>query len=305
MIGDARPARRRSASSSRWTSRSNSVVLLIGLAVGVDYSMFYLRREMEERDAGRVAGGRARGRRRDLRPRRARLRPHRDDRDGRHVPRRQRRLHRRSRVGTILVVAVAVLGSLTVLPAVLSKLGDKVEKGRVPFLGRLRHRNHGESRVWGCDPRPRAAPPGRLGRRRRRLLRRARAPRAEHAHGQPGRRRACRATCRSCRPTTASRPRSPAARCRRSSSSRPTTSPRPRSQAGDRGRCSDEALATGQTVRAGHHATISPDKTVAVVVDPAARQRHRRRRPTPRSRRCATTSIPAHDRRASPASRPT
>ena len=30
-----------------------SVILLIGLAVGVDYSMFYLRRKMEERDAGR------------------------------------------------------------------------------------------------------------------------------------------------------------------------------------------------------------------------------------------------------------
>jgi uncharacterized membrane protein YdfJ with MMPL/SSD domain len=51
-------------------------------------------------------------------------------------------------IGTILVVAVAVLGSLTVLPAVLSKLGDKVEKGRVPVIGRMRHRNHGESRVW-------------------------------------------------------------------------------------------------------------------------------------------------------------
>ncbi|HET6550852.1 MAG TPA: MMPL family transporter, partial [Solirubrobacter sp.] len=40
-------------------------------------------------------------------------------------------------------------GSVTVLPAVLSKLGDKVEKARVPLIGRLRHRNHGESRVWG------------------------------------------------------------------------------------------------------------------------------------------------------------
>ena len=49
-----------------------SVVLLIGLAVGVDYSMFYLRREMEERDAGTSPGGGARGRRRDLRARRAR-----------------------------------------------------------------------------------------------------------------------------------------------------------------------------------------------------------------------------------------
>ena len=52
-------------------------------------------------------------------------------------------------VGTIIVVAVAVLGSVTVLPAVLSKLGDKVEKGRVPIIGKRRHANHGESRVWG------------------------------------------------------------------------------------------------------------------------------------------------------------
>ena len=38
----------------------------------------------------------------------------------------------------MIVVAVAMLGSLTVLPALLSKLGDRVEKGRIPFLGRLR-----------------------------------------------------------------------------------------------------------------------------------------------------------------------
>jgi uncharacterized membrane protein YdfJ with MMPL/SSD domain len=55
-------------------------------------------------------------------------------------------------VGTILVVAVAVVGSVTVLPAMLSFLGQKgwTEKGRVPYIGRLRHRNHGESRVWGA-----------------------------------------------------------------------------------------------------------------------------------------------------------
>ena len=35
--------------------------------------------------------------------------------------------------GTILVVAVSVIGSLTVLPAVLSALGDRVEKGRLPL----------------------------------------------------------------------------------------------------------------------------------------------------------------------------
>jgi RND superfamily putative drug exporter len=53
-------------------------------------------------------------------------------------------------VGTILVVGIAVLGSLTVLPAVLSKLGDGVEKGRVPFIGRLRRRQDGDSRVWSA-----------------------------------------------------------------------------------------------------------------------------------------------------------
>jgi uncharacterized membrane protein YdfJ with MMPL/SSD domain len=125
-----------------------SVVLLVGLAVGVDYSMFYLRRKMEERDAGRsneaalefaaATSGRAvlisgltvmiaMG--------------------GMLIA--GNAVFLSMAVGTILVVAVAVLGSVTVLPAVLSKLGDKVEKGRVPILGKRRHANHGESRVWG------------------------------------------------------------------------------------------------------------------------------------------------------------
>jgi uncharacterized membrane protein YdfJ with MMPL/SSD domain len=126
---------------------ANSVILLIGLAVGVDYSMFYLRRKMEERDAGRsseaalefaaatsgkavlvsgvtvmiaMAGMFLAG----------------------------NAVFTSFAVGTMLVVAVAMLGSVTVLPAVLSKLGDNVEKARVPYIGRLRHRNHGESRVW-------------------------------------------------------------------------------------------------------------------------------------------------------------
>ncbi len=33
----------------------------------------------------------------------------------------------------MMVVAVAMVGSLTVLPAILSRLGDKVEKGRIPL----------------------------------------------------------------------------------------------------------------------------------------------------------------------------
>ena len=49
----------------------------------------------------------------------------------------------------MMVVAVAMIGSLTVLPAVLAKLGDRVEKGRLPFVARLR-RKAGESRLWGA-----------------------------------------------------------------------------------------------------------------------------------------------------------
>jgi uncharacterized membrane protein YdfJ with MMPL/SSD domain len=51
-------------------------------------------------------------------------------------------------IATIAVVAIAMLGSLTVLPALLSRLGDKVDRGRVPFLGR--RRRDGEGRVWGA-----------------------------------------------------------------------------------------------------------------------------------------------------------
>jgi uncharacterized membrane protein YdfJ with MMPL/SSD domain len=49
--------------------------------------------------------------------------------------------------GTIIVVAVAMTGSLTVLPATLSKLGDRVMKGRVPILARRRESNE-VSRAW-------------------------------------------------------------------------------------------------------------------------------------------------------------
>jgi hypothetical protein len=41
-------------------------------------------------------------------------------------------------IGAIVVVGIAVAGSLTVLPALLSWLGDRVDKGRVPLLGRRR-----------------------------------------------------------------------------------------------------------------------------------------------------------------------
>jgi RND superfamily putative drug exporter len=50
-------------------------------------------------------------------------------------------------MATILVVAIAVLGSLTVLPALLSWLGDRVNKVRVPFLHRFQRPEGG--RAWG------------------------------------------------------------------------------------------------------------------------------------------------------------
>jgi uncharacterized membrane protein YdfJ with MMPL/SSD domain len=48
----------------------------------------------------------------------------------------------------ILLVAVAMLGSITVLPAMLSKVGDGVDRGRIPFLGKRMQRRT-ESRIWG------------------------------------------------------------------------------------------------------------------------------------------------------------
>ena len=55
-------------------------------------------------------------------------------------------------IGTIIVVGVAMIGSLTFLPAVLSYLGQKgwLEKGRVPYVAKRRHANGGESRVWNA-----------------------------------------------------------------------------------------------------------------------------------------------------------
>jgi uncharacterized membrane protein YdfJ with MMPL/SSD domain len=124
------------------------LILLIGLAVGVDYSMFYLKREREERAAGRSeeaalqAAAATSGRSVLI--------------SGLTVIIAMAGMFFAGvqgmssfAVGTILVVAVAMLGSLTVLPAVLSKLGDRVERGRVPFVGRLR-RDDGEGRIWGA-----------------------------------------------------------------------------------------------------------------------------------------------------------
>jgi uncharacterized membrane protein YdfJ with MMPL/SSD domain len=127
-------------------SNLSAVILLIGLAVGVDYSLFYLKREREERAAGRSesaaleAAAATSGRAVLI--------------SGATVMVAMAGMFISGDktfisfgMGTILVVAVAVFASLTVLPAMLSWLGDRVEKGRVPIIGRSR-RGVGESRFW-------------------------------------------------------------------------------------------------------------------------------------------------------------
>jgi RND superfamily putative drug exporter len=124
------------------------VILLIGLAVGVDYSLFYIRRERDERRAGRSesaaleAAAATSGRAVLI--------------SGVTVMIAMAgmffsgdKTFMSFAIGTMMVVAVAMLGSLTVLPALLSWLGDRVDRVRVPLLWRLR-RADGESRVWGA-----------------------------------------------------------------------------------------------------------------------------------------------------------
>ena len=158
---------------------TNSVMLLIGMAVGVDYSLFYLKREREERAAG-----------------------HGEDALHRAAATSGRavlisgatvliamagmlfsgsKIFTSIGIGAMIVVFSAMVGSLTVLPALLGKLGDRVERGisnvaaatvlrvlrlaktQPPRLVRLRERRtllqrlkgeSQESRVWAAILRP-------------------------------------------------------------------------------------------------------------------------------------------------------
>jgi uncharacterized membrane protein YdfJ with MMPL/SSD domain len=134
---------------------ASSMILLIGLAVGVDYSLFYYRRAREERARGNtnqraVAIAAATSGKAVLT-------------SGLTVIVAMAAMFITGQgtfmgmaEATAIVVAVAMLGSLTVLPALLAKLGDRVDRGRVPFLGRRleRRRARGESRFWAAVVRP-------------------------------------------------------------------------------------------------------------------------------------------------------
>ncbi len=123
---------------------ASQLVILIGLAVSVDYSLFMITRFRSERRRGRsrlgaieIASGSA----------------------GRAVFFSgiavmislaglfiiDVSIFRSMAIGTIGVVLVAVVGSLTFLPATLAILGDRVNLGRIPYFGRDREEGSG---IW-------------------------------------------------------------------------------------------------------------------------------------------------------------
>ncbi len=136
---------------SRWLpigQGTSEVVLIIGMAVGIDYTLFYLRREREERAAGasfhdalRTAAATS----------------------GRAIVISGLtvmislagllftgiEMFTGFAIGTMVVVGVAVAGSLTALPALLSLLGPWADRGKIPFFGKARTRGD-RSRVWGA-----------------------------------------------------------------------------------------------------------------------------------------------------------
>jgi putative drug exporter of the RND superfamily len=137
--------------SSHWLpvgTATSEVVLIVGMAVGVDYSLFYLRREREERARGasfpealRIAAGTS-GRAILV--------------SGVTVMIAMAGLFLTGideftgvALGTIAVVAIAVAGSLTVLPALLSWLGRRADWGKIPFLGRSRAAGR-PSKLWAA-----------------------------------------------------------------------------------------------------------------------------------------------------------
>jgi RND superfamily putative drug exporter len=131
-------------------SEIGAVVLLIGLAVGVDYAMFYLKREREERASGRTesaaleAAAATSGRSvlisgLTVMVAMAGMFFTGDKTFGSFA------------MATMLVVAIAVVGSLTVLPGLLSWLGDRVNAARVPFVHRAQRTDGGGFWNWTLD----------------------------------------------------------------------------------------------------------------------------------------------------------
>jgi RND superfamily putative drug exporter len=113
-----------------------AIILMIGMAVGIDYSLFYLRRAREERHRGRTAheallyAARTSGQAVLISGATVLIAM-----AGMFVT--GNSLFTTIGLGTMIVVLAAMIGSLTVLPAVLSRLGDNVDRIGIPiFRGR-------------------------------------------------------------------------------------------------------------------------------------------------------------------------
>jgi RND superfamily putative drug exporter len=123
-----------------------TVLVLVGMAVGVDYALFYVMRSREERRRGRL-------------PHEALERTVRTS--GRTVLISgmtviiamaamfliRAKVFDSLAIATITVVACAVAGSVTVLPGLLELLGPRIDRGRIPFLPHLRT-DQTHSRFW-------------------------------------------------------------------------------------------------------------------------------------------------------------
>ena len=137
---------------------TQSVILLMGMAVGVDYSLFYLRREREERAAGASS-------------REALLKTAATSGQAVFVSGLTvliamagmlftgNKTFTSIGVGTMIVVAVSVVGSIMVLPALLARLGDSVNRGHIPFLHATR-RHEANRAILALGDATGAAPPG-------------------------------------------------------------------------------------------------------------------------------------------------
>ncbi|HEY4023832.1 MAG TPA: MMPL family transporter [Pseudonocardiaceae bacterium] len=137
------------------------VIILMGMAVGVDYSLFYLKREREERrrrggalahaDAVRLAAATS----------------------GRAVVVSALGvalctaclfvaddvIFSSLALAAIIVILVAMVSSLTILPALLAKLGPRIDRPRVPLVGRWIDRDSARGRFWPALLRPAARRP--------------------------------------------------------------------------------------------------------------------------------------------------
>lgn len=122
-----------------------NMITMMGLAVGIDYSLFYVSRYREERARGldiyealSVAGGTAgravlfSGLTVVIALLGLLLIPH--------------TIFRSLAAGAIFVVLASVFASLTLLPAIISLLGDKLNAGYIPFIKRAQQVTHEQSR---------------------------------------------------------------------------------------------------------------------------------------------------------------